>query len=286
VPNKGDAWAFTLRELGAFYARAEGEEREAARMPALIGDYLDAARLLGKRTGELHLALAADVADPAFAPEPFSVTDQRELAEAIRASTQRVFELLRAGRHDASAHGALIGALLLTEGEIVTRTKHFETHPIRTEKTRTHGDYHLGQVLHTGADFVIIDFEGEPLRPLAWRKLKRSALRDVAGMLRSFHYAAHSALASYEGEGSGLEPWAENWSRFVGNAFLESWRQTTANAEFALQNAGEFERLLQMFLLEKVIYEVGYELNNRPAWLPIPVRGALALLGREPSTRG
>jgi trehalose synthase-fused probable maltokinase len=281
VPNNGDAWAFTLHELAAFYARAEAGD--PARMPALIGDYLDAARLLGQRTGELHLALAADSTDPAFAPEPFSLSDQRELAEAIRGSTQRVFELLRAGRHDARAHGALIHALLSTEGEIVMRTKRFETRPIPTVKTRTHGDYHLGQVLHTGADFIIIDFEGEPLRPLAWRKLKRSPLRDVAGMLRSFHYAAHSALAGYEREGSALEPWAENWSRFVGNAFLESWRQATANGEFALQNAGEFEQLLQMFLLEKVIYEVGYELNNRPAWLPIPARGALALLGRGQS---
>src|SRR5581483_5871123 len=150
-------------------------------------------------------------------------------------------------------------------------------------KSRTHGDYHLGQVLNTGKDFIIIDFEGEPSRSLTERKMKRSPLRDVAGMLRSFHYAAHSALAQQlpnirAEDVSFLQPWAENWAQFVSAIFLQSYLETAGRASFIPYDNEDVETLVDAFLLDKAVYEVGYELNNRPTWLPIPIRGIMEIL--------
>ena len=150
-------------------------------------------------------------------------------------------------------------------------------------KTRIHGDYHLGQVLFTGKDFAIIDFEGEPARSLGERKLKRSPLADVAGMLRSFHYAISSALLKkvtvLEEDAVFLQPWAECWYAYVAGSFLRSYRQTIAGAAFVPTDPAVFEDLLRAFLLEKAVYEVGYELNNRPDWIAIPIRGIFQVIG-------
>jgi trehalose synthase-fused probable maltokinase len=136
----------------------------------------------------------------------------------------------------------------------------------------------LGQVLNSGSDFVIIDYEGEPLRSLEERRRKRSPLRDVAGMLRSFHYAAHSALNTAEGSRETLTPWAEGWTSLTSATFLDGWREATAGTPFVPEKADNFDRLLTGFLLEKAAYEVNYELNNRPDWLAIPVRGLAGLV--------
>jgi maltose alpha-D-glucosyltransferase/alpha-amylase len=149
-------------------------------------------------------------------------------------------------------------------------------------KTRYHGDYHLGQVLRTGRDFLIIDFEGEPARALSERRLKRSPLRDVAGMVRSFHYAAHSALhaaGALRPEDVGrLGAWAEGWYAAVAGVFLESYRQAAAGAVFVPGERAEFEVLLRCFLLDKAVYELGYELNNRPDWVFLPLAGIEKIL--------
>ena len=150
-------------------------------------------------------------------------------------------------------------------------------------KTRIHGDYHLGQVLFTGKDFAIIDFEGEPARSLGERKLKRSPLADVAGMLRSFHYAISSALlqkiTALPEDAALLQAWAERWYAYVAGSFLRSYLTATANAGLAPSDSEAFEDLLQAFLLEKAVYEVGYELNNRPDWIAIPIRGIFQVIG-------
>jgi trehalose synthase-fused probable maltokinase len=150
-------------------------------------------------------------------------------------------------------------------------------------KTRTHGDYHLGQVLHGPSGFVIIDFEGEPLRPLAERRRKMSPFRDVAGMLRSFHYAAHAALEPLGGARDTLAGAAESWARQAQQAFLGAWETATAKAVFRDPNPATERVLLNAFLLEKALYEIRYEVNNRPGWLGIPLRGVLALLEAEAS---
>ena len=277
VANDGDAWSFTLRELtrqleGVRAGDAKGAEQiEAA--------YLARAAQLGQRTGALHLALAADAADAAFAPEPLTAGDFAELAETVRTTADQVLTGL-AGRLDAldPATRGLASELLAAEPALRARIAALAARPVAAAKTRTHGDYHLGQVLNTGADFTIIDFEGEPAKPLAERRRKRSPLRDVAGMLRSFHYAAHSALGTFAEHRAALEPHAERWHERARAAFLSAWVETAAGAPFVPAERAEFARLLDAFLLEKALYEIAYELNNRPAWLGIPLRGAVQIL--------
>jgi maltose alpha-D-glucosyltransferase/alpha-amylase len=152
-------------------------------------------------------------------------------------------------------------------------------------RSRCHGDFHLGQVLFTGKDFVIIDFEGEPARPISERQIKRSPLRDVAGMLRSFHYAAYSALTALEKQGMVqpesrpyLEPWANLWYVWVCAIFVKIYLAQTAGDGFLPNTREEIEILLDALLLEKAIYELGYELNNRPDWVKIPIHGIMQLL--------
>jgi len=152
-------------------------------------------------------------------------------------------------------------------------------------RIRCHGDYHLGQVLYTGKDFVIIDFEGEPARPISERRIKRSPLRDVAGMLRSFHYAAYARLFAQQEAGlirsedfSYLESWVEFWHTWVSVLFLKAYLEVAAQGGFLPRTNEELQVLIDIYLLEKAIYELGYELNNRPEWIRIPVRGILRQL--------
>ena len=264
VANKGDAWTWALAEC-ASYLKSQPETPYPA--------FLARVAQLGTRTAELHLALASDTTDPAFAPEPFTGEDLQKLSGAIRESARGVFDLLR-----SQPPSEVTAPLLAQEDAIAARADRIATQSVSAAKIRTHGDYHLGQVLNTGTDFTILDFEGEPSRPLAERRCKRSPLRDVAGMLRSFHYAAHATIVD-RADRAALEPQAEQWSKTAGDAFLEAWLATAKGAVFLPATEEECTQVLQAFLLEKAIYEVAYELNNRPAWLPIPVRGVLRLLG-------
>ena len=145
---------------------------------------------------------------------------------------------------------------------------------IPVSKTRVHGDYHLGQVLFAGKDFIIIDFEGEPARALSERRLKRSPIVDVSGMVRSFHYAAYSALFHYTSvrpeDVSELEPWVRLWYHLVSSVYLRSYIETSGAAAFVPRDKDDLNTLIEVFLLEKAVYELGYELNNRPDWLVIP----------------
>ena len=277
VPNDGDAWSFVLRELAGFYNRIDASACDDDAVRAAVGaEFFSRAAQLGQRTGEMHVALSGEATDPDFSPEPFTLADQRELADAITVSVARVFALLRE-RLAAFAPElrADVERLLSAEPGLRARADALAASGISAAKTRHHGDYHLGQVLNTGGDFTIIDFEGEPSRPLAERRRKRSPLRDVAGMLRSFHYAAHSALPR---ERAALRPAAEAWSRLVGGTFLDAWRGAVAGAPFVPRDPADADRLLAGFLIEKAVYELDYELNNRPDWLAIPVRGLLGLL--------
>ncbi|HEY4651499.1 MAG TPA: alpha-amylase, partial [Pontibacter sp.] len=166
--------------------------------------------------------------------------------------------------------------VLNMRAEILERLKRIFSHKIDTLKIRTHGDYHLGQVLFTGKDFIIIDFEGEPARPFSERRLKRSPLRDVAGMIRSFHYAAYNALFQQDSatkEDKYLEEWAEQWYHYASNFFMHCYLEKAMGTGIVPEKEEDFEILMETFLLEKAIYELGYELNNRPDWVLIPIRG-------------
>lgn len=152
-------------------------------------------------------------------------------------------------------------------------------------RIRVHGDFHLGQVLSTGTDFMILDFEGEPARALSARRLKRSPISDVAGMLRSFHYAVHTALQTQAERGlltpenqRGVAEWAVYWRRWVSAAYLRAYRATMGNSRLLPREPAELEVLLEAYLIDKAVYEIGYELNHRPDWLAIPFSGILQLM--------
>jgi maltose alpha-D-glucosyltransferase/alpha-amylase len=174
------------------------------------------------------------------------------------------------------------------EQDTLQRFRKLLSAPIDARRIRIHGDYHLGQVLYTGGDFVIIDFEGEPARPLEERRIKQSPLQDVAGMLRSFHYAAFAPLlmpragsSVSQRKNASRSRLAEAWSRCAADAFLDKYYETSGAAQFLPADAGERASLLEMYLLAKAIYELGYELNNRPAWVGIPLEGISRLLSSE-----
>jgi len=291
ITSEADAWTMTLDHVGRFYervlARKAALQNETAPVGALVeeligGIYPEKAKLLAQRTGELHLALASAKDDPLFAPEPFNAMAQRSVYQSMRALLRRNFDSLKKKLPDVPDHlRDEAKDVLSTEKEILAREKRLLDRKTNAAKIRIHGDYHLGQVLSTGKDFVILDFEGEPARPLSERKLKRSALRDVAGMMRSFQYAAYSALwqpAMRAEDVPFLERWADLWYRQMSSTFLQSYLRTASGAMFVPQNSDDLQILLEAYLLDKAVYEIGYELNNRPDWVIIPIRGIKHIL--------
>jgi maltooligosyltrehalose trehalohydrolase len=304
VPNRGDAWRYTLEALDAYFAAVRAQQRgEHVTVPQqslfalaegdtpplaseLIGSYLASARLLGQRTAELHLALVSDPDDQRFAPESFAAPYQHALSQSMQSLTAEAFRLLR--QRLAELPEAVRGEaqkVLALEAEVVGSAQAVSQRPMSALRIRTHGDYHLGQVLYTGEDFVITDFEGEPARSLQERQLKHSPLKDVAGMLRSFHYAAYAGLFNQDNQGmsapseapTAFEPWAQMWYVWVSAAFLQTYLAYAGAVSVLPPTREECQALLNAYLLEKAIYELGYELNNRPDWVGIPLRGILQL---------
>src|SRR5262249_6185374 len=226
--------------------------------------------------------LALETNDKRFAPEPFNDMAQRSVYQSMRASLRRAFGLLQKKLPELpEAFRAEAEQVLAAEQQVLVIEQQTLERHTTAKKIRIHGDYHLGQVLNTGKDFVILDFEGEPARPLSERKLKRSALRDVAGMMRSFQYAAYCALwqpSMRTEDVPFLERWADLWYRHMGSVFLGSYLKTAGSAVFTPQNSEDLQIMLEAYLLDKAVYEIGYELNNRPTWVVIPVRGIKHIL--------
>ncbi len=301
VPNQGDAWKYTLAEIHAFFERARGVEflRAEARgtnppreIRDLMGSYFEDAALLARRTAELHAALASSTNDPAFVPEPFTAGTRDALIRSMADLASRVFALLRERgpslslrvRRDAEN-------VLAAERAVQNKFQALDKMNLDFMRVRIHGDYHLGQVLRAGNDFVIIDFEGEPARSLSERRVKRSPLQDVAGMVRSFHYAALTGLANCAPAGGGapaaddrMESFARLWFASVSARFIASYFDATTAAPFIPREPEARQSLLECFLLEKAVYELGYELNNRPDWVRLPLAGILDLMGGSGTT--
>lgn len=281
VPNIGDAWDYTLGKLRELRAEIEAEGSPQNNHASWLQNSasgkrtLEAAWQLGQRTAEMHVALAAESADPAFAPEPFDAAQAEAEVHAMNALADRVFVQARERlNQQPEAVRADVERILGSEAQIRQRFSALTQGPLSARRARAHGDYHLGQVLATAdGDFVIIDFEGEPARTLEERRAKRSALRDVAGMLRSFDYAAATELG-----GEALKLWAQAWVATVSEAFLESYRDIAEHASFLPNKQAEFDALLDAYLIEKAVYELQYELNNRPDWVRIPAQGILRLV--------
>jgi maltose alpha-D-glucosyltransferase / alpha-amylase len=328
VENEGNAWSYTQDALGRYFERvlADGSESAseavahlgpagaelgrgrhlvdlaAAALPDavcdLLGTYVPAAELLGRRTAELHLALASAPDLPDFAPEPFTALHQRSLYQSLRSAAGRTFELLSERleslpptlREEAATVLAARDRVLALFGGLLAAK-------IPAVRIRTHGDYHLGQVLYTGRDFAILDFEGDPARPFSERRLKRSPLRDVAGMVRSFHAAAATALREEAESGvvpasslPALESWAETWERWASAAFLRTYLATLDSAAPASlastiplvpRDRRELALLLDVYLLEKALAELSHELIDRPGRAWIPLRQIRQILDRE-----
>jgi maltose alpha-D-glucosyltransferase/alpha-amylase len=303
VANQGDGWKSTLEELGRYYEQASlfraspedlsadgksllelAESETPASVRDKIGIYLDSAATLGRRTGEMHLALGAETGDPAFAPEPFTSSDLEELLAAMREHATRVFETLKASLPSLADNVVDRAALALSQRRrLIGRFRDLERADLQSVCIRIHGDYHLGQVLSVKNDFLLLGFEGDTARPLQERRAKQQALKDVASMLRSFSYAAYAGLLNYTDrraeEYDQLLPWAIFWEKWTSVAFLRAYRETTPDAAFLPKDSRRFQQLLDAFLLDKALYELSYELNNRPAWVRIPLRGILAFSG-------
>ena len=299
TPNEESGWSQTLAAVSRYFDRVLGDPQLPAApavglweevpepfLSIIEGVHLETVRLLGERTAEMHLALAQDTESPNFAPEPYSLQHQRSVFQSIRSETKQTFALLARSVSSLEEHArSLAERVLQHANELGACHDYLLRDPIDTKKIRIHGDYHLGQVLFTGKDFVILDFEGEPGRPIGERRLKRSALIDVAGMLRSFNYAAHHGLLESRTirpvDQATLETYADIWSTRASQVFLAAYLKTAANASFVPKDREDLRLLLGSFLILKALYELRYELNNRPKWVAIPLRGILGLIGAE-----
>ena len=300
VKNEGNGWQVAIDELGRYFERRAGrpvptttrddaqqwlrsDSEVAQEVRDAIGTYLNTAAVLGRRTGELHMELGtAPDDDEAFAPEPYTRSDLAAAAAAMHRHAHEQFDLLERSLERLDERNRAIGRQVLSHREELLR-QFEELGGVRDAalRIRCHGDYHLGQVLVSEGDVYIIDFEGEPARPLVERRSKTSPLRDVAGMLRSFGYASLAALGAaaqnrpedYE----RLAPWADFWEIWVSAVFLRAYLATVDGAPFVPSSREDLDLLLQTFALDKAVYELAYELNNRPDWVHIPLMGLLKL---------
>ncbi len=281
--NQGDAWTYTLGYLERFLEAQRTERREGETAAEVHAAFLELMSTLARRTAELHLALATPTGDPAFDPEPISADDLATWSQAARMQTEDAIDhLARRGPALPDAAHADARMLLSRRRELVHRIESMAPKEFAGVKIRHHGDYHLGQVLVRNNDFVIIDFEGEPARPLAERRRKHSPIRDVAGMLRSFDYAQRAALDHVVGSGpegaETLEPAALAWLAETRRVFLDTYRDVIRDSALAPDWDGAM-KLLDTLLIEKAVYELRYELDHRPDWAGVPLRGLVKSLG-------
>jgi maltose alpha-D-glucosyltransferase/alpha-amylase len=310
VENHGDAWSYMQEKLVIFNDKMlttppdqlpdtmTGGDLTAPckfeELPELLRELLDSsvaeqARLIGTRTAEMHLKLMATDNVPAFRPEPYTLHYQRSLYSSFNTQIRDAFQNLERNKGRLPADiGEVAEAVLKNRERIMERMKVIYSRKLDLLKIRIHGDYHLGQVLFTGKDLVILDFEGEPARSYSERRLKFSALRDVAGIIRSFHYAALGSLF-LESETrytdiQKLSPYSELWSHYMSGFFMEAYLERVKGTGLIPDNPDDIKILLDVFLLSKAFYELNYELNNRPDWVMIPLKGIQSIQQNESAT--
>lgn len=303
VEASGDAWTYMLERLdtfnenilaqpeitlpptpirGTLISPVEYEQIPESMKMLIEAPVAEQAFLLGVRTGEMHKLLASG-RDSDFAPEPYSLHYQRSLFAGLQTLVRSTFQSQARNMHRLTGETKDDAAAIVNRrDEILNVFRRIYDHKIDVVKIRIHGDYHLGQVLYTGKDFVITDFEGEPARSFSERRLKRSPLRDVAGMIRSFHYAAYGSLfldnQIRQEDYPKLMPFVEQWYHYMSGFFMEAYLETVKGSSFIPKEKADLEILMTTFLLEKAVYELNYELNNRPDWVIIPLRGIKDIL--------
>ncbi len=283
--NQGDGWEYITNYLDReLEARAMAADQESGELPPVDREEnLQLVERLGQRVAEMHVALAGPTTDPAFSPKRATARDAQTWARRARQQSQKAFSTLK--RLQPSLQGATAdraAALLGRRKEVDALIRQAGAGRPDVLLTRLHGDLHLGQVLVVERDFYVIDFEGEPARPLDERREKSSALRDVAGMLRSFDYAAWAAAFEFgrrqpDDARAGLDD-ALVWRDAAQARFLAGYRAAVGDCGVWPASDAEGLRLVDLFLVEKALYELSYEAANRPDWLDIPLAGILALL--------
>jgi maltose alpha-D-glucosyltransferase/alpha-amylase len=290
--NQGDGWTLALDYLLRYLDDALNEPPpgetpgRAADLPDPDHFFLALARQLGLRTAQMHRALAEHAGDdPAFAPEPISRDDVVEWRSDLEASTKDMLARLERARPAmAEAVRGLADAILGADGQLFDAIRTLAPDAIAAVKTRYHGDLHLGQVIAVQNDFYFIDFEGEPARPLAGRRRKGSPLRDVAGMIRSFDYAATAAVRHVADTRPTALPrmagLAEAWRERAVDGFRAAYRKTMRGCTAYPASKLQANAMIDFFTLEKAVYEVNYELANRPGWVAIPLNGILRVLAK------
>jgi maltose alpha-D-glucosyltransferase/alpha-amylase len=281
VENQGDGWEFTISHLDRYFELhpADGAGQAAA---DAHGGYLALVRTLGVRTAELHAELARTTGDAAFDPEPIAPADVAAWTQRVRRGGEAALDRLARRLNELpDSMRAQAEDMLGRRDAILARIDRHAADRSAARKTRVHGDYHLGQVLVAQNDFIIVDFEGEPTRTLAERREKQSPLKDVAGMLRSFDYAMHVALEHADGDRqemrSARERSGQEWQAAARRMFLDGYEEVAAAAGLALPRA-EAKGLLELFLIEKALYELAYEIDHRPDWVRVPLRGLAEIL--------
>lgn len=303
IENQGDAWAYFQQLVEKFYDNIISKDLANSPPPryevvtnykdlsntiksVLDKETYDSARLLGQRTAEMHLALHdARQQEDALQPEVFTDSYREEIFQAAQRLLERQFSELRykLGKLPPAVK-AIADSVLLLRQLIEKKLSTIRKGNSQLTVSRIHADYHLGQVLVTQGDFVIIDFEGEPLLSVSERRRKRPPFKDLAGMVRSFHYAAIGQLLlnpKFNNQQQLLSNWGGWWFRQIRSSYLNGYMSIAEGASFVPDTNTEREELLDFFVLEKAIYEVAYELNSRPEWLPIPLKGMLFALQDE-----
>ena len=301
VHNEGDAWTYTLEAVRRFFEhiltrRDDRPEPAVPNQPFLdvvhqdlspmasewIGSFLEAARLMGRRAAELHLALAAIKDDPAFAPEPFTLDYQMSTFQTARNWVYRIGQLLRRLLPSLPENARADAQVVLgREADIIQYLRASMSRRIAAQRIRCHGDFRLNNLLYTGKDFVIIDFEGETLRPLDNRRHKRSPLRDVAAWMHSMYFAVQSVLQDEHlriEDRPVIEPWARFWQWWVSVAFVKSYLDAAGPASFLPQSREEMQLVLDYCLLGRGVYELRYHLLNHPTRSQIHLKAILHLL--------
>ncbi len=287
VENQGDAWSLTAAYLDRFLDEQKVLVSESATESPEHAAYLPRMQQIGKRTAELQLALASG-AEPEFAPEPIGAEDLQAWTEALAREAERQFELLASRRSDLPEQARIAAeALLEHRSEALARIRGLLPQTVDAPKARHHGDFHLGQILIVKDDVFVLDFEGEPRRSVQERRRKMPAARDIAGLIRSIDYATTAALGrvipiSAE-DYARLERALDHWRERSTEAFLAAYRGVTGVAALWPEQETTAERLLEFFKLEKLVYEIGYELTNRPDWVRVPLAAASRILFPPPS---
>ena len=297
VPNKGDAWEYILKEIHKIYLSIDNKQIELKKLPDIelfkrcsivnlppqIVDWvglnlLTKVQLLAQRTAEMHIALGSEFADTSFTPTRFNGDYTVWLKNRLTYQFQNRLNLTENNLHKLDNYSLKLAKEFLENKNLIRkRLVNFDWTKLKGERIRIHGDYHLGQILVEDDDFCILDFEGEPESTIRDRKVKQPPLKDVAGLFRSFHYAIYSTIFNHQEEYSKdkeeLFEFGELLYKYFISVFLETYRAVTQEANLSIGYTNERVYLLKYCLLEKAIYELGYELNSRPKWTIIPLKG-------------